>query len=114
MGLSTSAEKLEWTAKLTFHRITKDFERYLGLTGWLRSYIPYYAAFSEPLQACKKNMFKSPPAGKHTRKSFASTSLVDLLDELKESFQALQLASATPSMLNHFDRGRPLYIHVDA
>ncbi|KAI7082862.1 hypothetical protein KC356_g8024 [Hortaea werneckii] len=106
MGLSTSQEKLD--------AIAKDVEHYLGLTGWRRSYIPYYAALCEPLQACKKRIFKSAPASAHARKSFAGTSLVGPPDDLRKYFQALQSAFARPSMLHHFDRARPLYIHVDA
>lgn len=114
MGMSTSAEKLEAIAKLSFPRTAKDLEHYLGLTGWLRNYIPYYAQLAEPLQKCKKDIFRKAPQGAHARRNYAATSTVDQSAEMMEAFQALQREFVKPSMLHHFDRSRPLYIHTDA
>lgn len=113
MGLSTSAEKLAAIASLEFPRSAKDLEHYLGLTGWLRSYIAYYAQLAEPLQNCKTMIFRKAPAGTHARKSYAATVLVEATSDMRKAFQALQAAFAKPSMLHHFDRTRVLYIHVD-
>lgn len=114
MGLSTSAEKLAAISALEFPRSAKDLEHYLGLTGWLRSYVAYYAQLAEPLQNCKTMIFRKAPAGTHARKSYAATVLVEATSDMREAFQALQAAFAKPSMLHHFDRSRVLYIHVDA
>ena len=48
-GLATSEDKLQAIAQLKFPGSLKDLEHYLGLTGWLRQYVPFYAAISEPL-----------------------------------------------------------------
>ena len=113
-GVYTSEQKLSAIAKLNFPTTVKDLERYLGLTGWLRNYIPYYAALAEPLQKRKTESLRTAPTGKHSRAHFTSTSVVEPTSELVDAFNALQSGFAKPSMLHHFDRTRPLYIHLDA
>src|SRR5438045_2766069 len=49
LGLSTDAEKLEAISRLQFPEMLKQLEIYLGLTGYLRQYVPFYAAVSAPL-----------------------------------------------------------------
>ena len=48
-GFTTSEEKIAAIAKLTFLTTLKALETYLGMTGWLRDYIPFYAQKAEPL-----------------------------------------------------------------
>src|SRR5436190_22675868 len=48
LGLSTTQDKIDAIAKLDFPKNLKDLETYLGLTGWLRQYVPYYAYIAEP------------------------------------------------------------------
>lgn len=43
LGLATASEKLAAIVNLCFPRTLKQLEKYLGLTGYLRQYIPYYA-----------------------------------------------------------------------
>ena len=43
LGLSTSEEKLKAITLLQFPATLRQLETYLGLTGYLRNYIPYYA-----------------------------------------------------------------------
>lgn len=49
LGLTTSEEKIAAIAKLTFPTTLKALETYLGMTGWLRDYIPFYAQKTKPL-----------------------------------------------------------------
>lgn len=49
LGLSTAEEKLAAISQLEFPRTLKDLETYLGMTGYLRQYAPYYAQMAEPL-----------------------------------------------------------------
>lgn len=42
-GLASDTEKLAAIAKLAFPQTLRQLEHYLGLTGYLRQYIPYYA-----------------------------------------------------------------------
>ena len=46
LGLSTAKEKLAAISKLRFPRTLSALETYLGLTGYLRNYIPKYAQVS--------------------------------------------------------------------
>ena len=50
LGLSTLEEKLRAIAKLKFPSNLRQLETYLGLTGWLRNYISYYARIAKLLQ----------------------------------------------------------------
>ena len=49
LGLATSEEKLATIASLTFPRSLSQLEKYLGLIGYLRQYIPIYTAIVKPL-----------------------------------------------------------------
>ncbi|PNS18780.1 hypothetical protein CAC42_5319 [Sphaceloma murrayae] len=113
-GLSTSEAKLEAIRSLQFPKTMKDLESYLGFTGWLRHFIPYYAQLVDPLQRRKTLMAKQAPVLKSARKLFTTSAEVEADEELVESFMAVQKAFDAESMLVHFDRSRPLYIHLDA
>src|SRR5438477_8984526 len=78
LGLSTDAEKLEAIAKLQFPKTLKQLEIYLGLTGYLRQYVPFYAAVSGPLQD-RKNLLlrKGPTAGPQCRNFSLQTPLLN-------------------------------------
>lgn len=49
-GMVTAEQKIEAISHIVFPESLRDLERYLGLTGWLRNYIPYYAQLAAPLQ----------------------------------------------------------------
>ena len=115
LGLATSTEKLSAIAKLRFPQNLRDLETYLGLTGYLRKYIPYYAQIVRPLQLRKTAL------GRHTMPSGAArkraTARLDVATPtVKEiaSFKTLQEMFARPSMLTHFDPEAILYIDMDA
>ena len=60
----SSKDRIAALRKLSFPETLKDLETYLGLTGWLRQYIPYYAQRTEPLQDRKTALLrKGPTAG---------------------------------------------------
>ena len=61
LGLATPEEKLEAIAQIKFPKTLKNLETYLGLIGWLRKYVPYYAAVTEPLQKRKTLLLKNGP-----------------------------------------------------
>ena len=52
--MATAEAKLAAIMQLTFSCSFKNFEAYLGLTGYLRQYIPYYAQVARLLQERKK------------------------------------------------------------
>src|SRR5947207_6520598 len=47
-GLSMTEECLAMIAKITFPEMLQELETYLGMTGFLCQYIPYYALVTEP------------------------------------------------------------------
>ena len=49
LGLSIAKEKLATISKLRFPSTLSILKTYLGLTGYLRNYIPRYALISQPL-----------------------------------------------------------------
>ena len=52
-GLATAADKLTAISQLAFPQTLRQLEKYLGMTGYLRQYIPYYSAIVRPLQLRK-------------------------------------------------------------
>ncbi len=50
LGPSSSEEKLKAISKLKFLLNLRQLGTYLGLTEWLRDYIPYYARIAKLLQ----------------------------------------------------------------
>ena len=54
--LTIADEKLKAIQKLKFPSTLSQLEIYLGLTGWLRQFIPHYAAIVKPLQDRKTSL----------------------------------------------------------
>lgn len=114
LGLSTTEEKLAAIRNIQFPTTLKELEHYLGLTGYHRHYIPYYAQLTEPLQKLKTSRLKEAPRGGHARLHFTKSNRIEPTAELLEAFDALQAAFAKPTMLVHFNLSRPLFINLDA
>ena len=60
-GLSTTEERLAAIAKIAFPETLQELETYLGMTGFLRHYIPHYASVALPLQNRKTELLKRGP-----------------------------------------------------
>ena len=60
-GMTTDEEKIKAITALCFPITLKELETYLGLTGWLRSYVPYYTQIVESLQRQKTLLLKAAP-----------------------------------------------------
>ena len=115
LGLSAPSEKLEAISKLEFPKTLKHLETYLGKTGWLRQYVPYYAQKAEALQQRKTLLLQASPNKGGARKSFsARTNIYDPSPNEIDSFNQLQGAFSRASFLVHFNKKRQLYIDVDA
>ena len=64
LSLATLEEKLYAILKLAFPKTLSMLETYLGITGWLRDYIPRYAEILKPLMKRKTVLLvRSPPSG---------------------------------------------------
>ena len=115
LRLSTDAKKLEAISHLQFPETLKELEIYLGLTGYLRQYVPFYAAVSAPLQDRKTLLLKKGPASGPQRRNFTQrTPLLNPTEAERLSFKSLQELLSTPTYLVHFDPNRRLYADIDA
>ena len=114
-GLSTPHERLAAISKLKFPLTLAALETYLGMTGYLRNYIAWYAQIARPLQNRKTELLKPSPKGGRERKSFsATTKLTDPTEAELASFDALQNLLSKPSYLTHFNPCWTLYLDIDA
>ena len=114
-GLSTSEEKLRAIAKLQFPRTLRQLETYLGLTGWMREYVPFYAGVSKPLQKRKTALLKPAPKEGSARKAFASrTRIEDRTPKEVASYKVLQSLLSAPTYLTHHDPRRQTFVDLDA
>lgn len=121
LGLSTSAEKIQAIKALKFPRSLRDLEIFLGLTGWLRSSIHWYAQIVKPLQERKTELTRNLPTKEGVqikgpaRKQQSIRLYVDNPTEAEsQAFQELQQAFDSPIFLIHYDRSRRLYIDIDS
>lgn len=115
LGLSTSEDKLQAISHLVFPRTLQQLETYLGMTGYLRNYVPNYARMVEPLQVRKTQLLKaSPPSGSKRKTYVSQTKITDPLDTELEAFQNLQNVLSKPTYLVHFEASRILYVDLDA
>ena len=49
LGMSTTEERVEAIKNLLFPRTLKELETFIGITGFLRQYVPFYAKAIELL-----------------------------------------------------------------
>ena len=118
LGMATDDDKLEAIAKLAFPKTLRQLEHYLGLTGYLREYIPHYGAVSKPLHERKKRLYKvlqeRSIGGNARKKEAARLRLLDPLPAELKAFHELQQLFASPRILRHFDEKLQLYVDLDA
>ena len=117
LGLATSEDKLEAIRNLEFPRTLAALERYLGMTGYLKQYVPYYSAIIKPLQERKTLLNRScvrSTAGS-ARKSEAGRAYLNTptLKELN-TYHQLQGVFASVTMLHHHNLSRQMYVDLDA
>ena len=115
LGLTTSEEKLKAIRLLTYPDTLRALEYYLGLTGYLRSYIHFYAQLAMPLQELKTSLLHhAPVAGQQCRAYASKTKLGPPTPQELASFQLIQEALSQPSTLVYHDPGKVLWIDLDA
>ena len=103
LGLIISDEKLKAIRFLRYLETLRALKYYLGLTGYLRSYIHFYTQMASPLQALKTRLLKGAPDRNQQRKAYASkTKLGPLSDAELAFFHALEKALSHPlTLVNH-------------
>ncbi|MGI4816790.1 MAG: reverse transcriptase domain-containing protein, partial [Janthinobacterium lividum] len=114
-GLATAEDKLKAISQLHYPETLSQLEGYLGLTGWLRQYVPFYAAIAEPLQRLKTLLLKDGPDKGAARKNYSLKTPVPAPSPSEQvSFEELQKALSKPTYLVHYSPKRQLYIDVDS
>lgn len=89
-------------------------EYYLGLTGYLRSYIHFYIQIASSLQALKTRLLKGAPDCGQQRRAYAlKTKLGPLLDAELAFFHALQEVLSHSSTLVYHNANKTLWIDLD-
>lgn len=101
---------------LEFLAILQALEKYVGLTGWLRKYIPYYAQIIDLLQKRKTCLLESSPSIQgHARKSYTMRTVIKEPTQAElGGFAVMQKLFSRPTWLAHFNHKRPLYMDLDA
>ena len=89
----------------------------IGLFGWNRGMVPYFAQFIAPLQNLKTRLLRAEPeanVNKQARRRFGLKTAITLSPDELASFTTLQGALTECVETYHFRCDRPLYIFVDA
>ena len=112
LGMATAEAEI---TQLAFHCSLKNLEAYLGLTGYLRQYIPYYTHVSRPLQERKALLNGSVNVGGNRRQKVVARMYITTLTNRKHNaFHHLQQIFLRPSILLHYDSSCQLYIDLNA
>lgn len=115
LGLATSEEKLKAISLLQYPQTLGGLEHYLGLTGYLRQYVHFYAQLARPLQDLKTRLLKEAPTKGNPRKAYASKTALPQASQLEEiSFNELQEALSKSCILVHFNSAWILWVDLDA
>lgn len=112
--MTTSEEKLRAISELKFPQNLNDLEIYIGLTGYMRQYVPHYAAKIEPLQHLKTELLKKVPKQGSARAQYTRHTPIKPNAEQLQAYEAVQSAFAQPTTLAHHTPNRQLYIDLDA
>jgi dUTPase len=114
-GMSTPEDKVKAIANLQFPVTLRQLETYLGMTGALRQYVPYYAQKSEPLQIRKTELLRGSPVKGRPRQEWSSrTRYTHPTERELAAFDAIQAVFQDPQWLVHWDRTRRLYFDIDS
>ena len=113
LGLMILAKKLKAISLIKFPATLWDLKIYLGLTGYMRNYIPLYSLITHPLQETKTHLLKDTPNHSKERLAFTQKSIINSTSDEIKAFEAIQEYFHQKMMLVHFDPARCLYINLD-
>lgn len=116
MSLNIIQNKLQTIAILYFPIILHNLEIYLGITGYLRQYIPYYIQLNRSLQKHKTVLLRQsniPKTGPKRKIYIIKTLLGHLSTAEKTVFDSLQEILSKFSYLIYYDPERQLYMDID-
>lgn len=114
LDLIISEEKLRAIKLLNYPKTLGALEYYLGLTGYLRNYIYFYAQLAALLQALKTSLLRNALMSGQQRKAYASKTKLGVPTPQKlASFQSIQDALSHHSTLVHHNPDNILWIDLD-
>lgn len=114
LRLLTSKENLKAVRLLKYPKTLGALKYYLGLNGYLRSYIHYYAQLASLLQALKTSFLKRTPES--SQQCWAYVSKMRLNPPTKRklaAFDAFQLALSQFITFVHHNLDKALWINFD-
>lgn len=115
LGIMTAPDKLKALTNIEFPSTLKDLEIWVGLTNWLRNYVPHYAKIIEPLQNLKTDLLKdAPKESGMLRKTYAANKAFKPTQAEIDAFEKVQEVFRKGSFLVHYQHNRRLYLDVDS
>ena len=117
LGLATAEEKLWAIRALEFPKTLAALDKYLGLTSYLKQYVPYYTAIAKPLQERKTFLYQKSRANNSNYKHKATAMRLRLEKPTPREINAyhqLQQIFARPTILHHHDPKRQMFVDLDA
>jgi hypothetical protein len=96
-GLRSATERIDAVRAVPFPRNARELRRFLGMTNYMRDYIPQYSMLAKPLSREVNN-----PVGEWPRR------------EMKVAFEALKDAVSSQLSLAHLDYSVPIVVQCDA
>ena len=113
-GLSTTQEKVEAVQRIQFPTYLNELEYFIGMTGWLRDYCPWFAQISHPLESLKAMLLKHAPPNKRGRTEYCKRTKIVASDREIESFYVIKNFFGEAKFLIHVNPQRILFIDIDA
>ena len=116
LSLATSEDKLTVIRNLEFSRTLTALERYLGITDYLKQYMPYYSAIVKSLQERKTLLNRNYRSTTRSARKFEVSRAYLQTSTSKELniYHQLQGIFDSVTMLYHHDFNRQLYVNLDA
>ena len=105
-GLYPAPSKLDAIARMPRPHTVEELRTFLGLTGYLRQFVPNYSLTAAPLTNILRN---KALASKRARKLTIPWSTAE-----EDAFQSLRETLASPKVLAFPDLERPFELHTDA
>ena len=105
-GLHPAPTKLEAIASMPRPQTVEELRTFLGLTGFLRQFVPNYSLTAAPLTDILRN---KDFASKHARKNRIGWGA-----EEEQAFQSLRSTLASPTVLAFPDLDNTFELHTDA
>jgi hypothetical protein len=116
-GMATTQERVAAFKRITFPSTLQALEQYIGMTGWLRAYLPSYAHAVEPMQERKTQLLEArrkidAVGGK--QKGYCAKIIYEPTPQGLAAFEKLQSMLTLPRFLVYFPLDRDLLLNSDA